>query len=97
MADDVVRPEGSKGTIRHRQPQPRPLTRWPVRIIFWQDLPHELPGASWWEPLDPIAGEYAESDKAALLLRCLDEQIHHGADLGVVRDLYQHDAAKSIC
>jgi len=62
---------------------------------FWQDLLQELPAASWWEPLGPIAHEYAESSKAALVLHCLDEQIHHGAELGVLRDLYLHHAAKS--
>jgi hypothetical protein len=62
---------------------------------FWQDLLQELPAASWWEPLGPIAHEYAESSKAALVLHQLDEQIHHGAELGVMRDLYQHHRAKS--
>jgi hypothetical protein len=57
---------------------------------FWRDLLQELPAASWWEPLGPVAHEYAESDKAALVLHHLDEQIHHGAELGVLRDLYQH-------
>ena len=62
---------------------------------FWRDLLRELPAASWWEPLGPIAHEYAESTKAALVLHHLDEQIHHGAELGVMRDLYQHHRAKS--
>jgi uncharacterized damage-inducible protein DinB len=57
---------------------------------FWQGLLHELPADSWWEPLGPVAGEYAEEDKAALVLHHLDEQIHHGAELGVLRDLYRH-------
>jgi DinB superfamily len=60
---------------------------------FWQDLLRELPAVTWWEPLGPIAGEYAESSKAALVLHHIDEQIHHGAELGVLRDLYLHDAA----
>jgi hypothetical protein len=62
---------------------------------FWRDLLQELPAASWSEPLGPVAHEYAESDKAALVLHHLDEQIHHGAELGVLRDLYLHDAGKS--
>jgi hypothetical protein len=61
---------------------------------FWQHLLRELPAASWWEPLGPVAGEYAESDKASLVLHHLDEQIHHGAELGVLRDLYLHDPAR---
>jgi uncharacterized damage-inducible protein DinB len=62
---------------------------------FWQDLLQELPAASWWEPMGPVAGPYAEGDKASLVLHQLDEQIHHGAELGVLRDLYLHDRAKS--
>ena len=31
---------------------------------------------------------YGEDDKASLVLHQLDEQIHHGAELGVLRDLY---------
>jgi hypothetical protein len=62
---------------------------------FWRGVLQELPAASWWEPLGPIAGEYAESSKASLVLHHLDEQIHHGAELGVLRDLYRHDVARS--
>jgi len=62
---------------------------------FWQDLLQELPAASWWEPLGPVAGQYAENDKASLVLHQLDEQIHHGAELGVLRDLYLHERAQS--
>jgi hypothetical protein len=45
--------------------------------------------------LGPIAAEYADSSKAALVLHHLDEQIHHAAEIGVLRDLYQLDAAES--
>jgi DinB superfamily len=62
---------------------------------FWRDLLQQVPNASWWEPLGPVAGECAEADKASLVLHQLDEQIHHGAELGVLRDLYLHDRAKS--
>jgi hypothetical protein len=37
-----------------------------------------------------VAGPYAEDDKASLVLHQLDEQIHHGAELAVLRDLYRH-------
>lgn len=57
---------------------------------FWQAVLHELPADTWWEPLGPVAGPYAEDDKASLVLHQLDEQIHHGAELGVLRDLYRH-------
>jgi hypothetical protein len=57
---------------------------------FWQDLLRELPAAAWWEPLGPVAGPFADLDKAQLVLHQVDEQIHHGAELGVMRDLYLH-------
>ena len=62
---------------------------------FWQGVLQELPTASWWEPLGPVAGPFAEDDKASLVLHQLDEQIHHGAELGVLRDLYRHQRAGS--
>jgi len=62
---------------------------------FWQELLQEVPAASWWEPLGPVAGPYAEDDRASLVLHQLDEQIHHGAELGVLRDLYRHGGGQS--
>ena len=58
---------------------------------FWQDLIQALPPDAWWDQLGPVAGPYAEDDKASLVLHQLDEQIHHGAELGVLRDLYTHN------
>jgi hypothetical protein len=62
---------------------------------FWQGVLQEMPAASWWEPMGPVAGPYGEDDRASLVLHQLDEQIHHGAELGVLRDLYLHDPARS--
>ncbi|GAA2097981.1 ankyrin repeat domain-containing protein [Actinomadura alba] len=41
------------------------------------------------EPMGPIAGAYAEHTRAAFILHEVDELIHHGAEVGVLRDLYQ--------
>ena len=38
--------------------------------------------------MGPIAGPYAEESINAFALHILDELIHHGAEVGVVRDLY---------
>ena len=57
---------------------------------LWADLLDAVDADSLWEPFGPIAGPYADSDKASLILHQLDEQIHHGAELGVLRDLYRH-------
>ena len=56
---------------------------------FWQELLQAIPVDAWSEPLGAITGLYAESAKAGLVLHQLDEQIHHGAELGVLRDLYR--------
>jgi hypothetical protein len=41
------------------------------------------------EPLGPNAGEYAGNPRAGFVFHMLDEFIHHGAELGVLRDLYR--------
>jgi len=38
--------------------------------------------------LGPAAGPYAEDSYHALVLHALDEVIHHGAEIGTIRDLY---------
>src|SRR5262245_11192572 len=43
-------------------------------------------------PMGPAAGPLAESTLEALILHVADELIHHGAEVGVVRDLYAHRA-----
>ena len=40
-------------------------------------------------PLGPKGGEYAQDSHHALVLHALDEVIHHGAEIGVLRDLYR--------
>jgi hypothetical protein len=55
---------------------------------FWNELINALPADSWWTEMGAIAGPFASHDRASLVLHQLDEQIHHGAELGVLRDLY---------
>ena len=55
---------------------------------WWRTVLTSLTEADLGEPLGPQAGPYAEADKAAFVLHQLDEAIHHGAELGVLRDLY---------
>ncbi|GAA1567139.1 hypothetical protein GCM10009804_24690 [Kribbella hippodromi] len=40
-------------------------------------------------PMGAIAGPYAEDDGTSFALHILDELIHHGAEVGTVRDFYQ--------
>jgi hypothetical protein len=41
-------------------------------------------------PLGPAWGPYAASSTVDLALHVLDEVIHHGAEVGLLRDLYSH-------
>jgi len=56
---------------------------------YWHEVLDALPADAWSEPLGAIAGPYGEASKANFVLHQLDEQIHHGAELGVLRDLYR--------
>jgi hypothetical protein len=40
-------------------------------------------------PMGEIAGPYADDDGTAFALHILDELIHHGAEVGVIRDIYR--------
>lgn len=44
-------------------------------------------------PLGPKGGPYAKDSHHALVLHALDEVIHHGAEIGVIRDLYRASGA----
>jgi hypothetical protein len=42
-----------------------------------------------WQPIGPVGGPFAESTKVAWVLHILDEVIHHGAEIALMRDLYR--------
>ena len=41
------------------------------------------------QPIGPIGGQYAEASRAGLLLHQLDEVVHHGAEVSLLRDLFR--------
>jgi DinB superfamily len=51
-----------------------------------------LPEVAWEETLGPRWGPYAESNTLDLALHVLDELVHHGAEIALLRDLYAHHA-----
>ena len=55
----------------------------------WRNVLVSLPVDAWSEPLGAIAGPYADNDKLSFVLHQLDEQIHHSAEVAVLRDLYR--------
>lgn len=49
-----------------------------------------LSDREWTAPLGPSWGPYSEANTVDLALHVLDEVIHHGAEAGLLRDLYSH-------
>jgi hypothetical protein len=44
------------------------------------------------EPVGPVAGHYADATRRSFVLHILDELIHHGAEVALLRDLYAASA-----
>jgi hypothetical protein len=57
-------------------------------IPVWLDVVGAVPEETWGEPIGPVGGPYAQSSRRAFALHVLDELIHHGAEVALVRDLY---------
>ena len=54
----------------------------------WTAVLSAVPDSSLAEPVGPVAGPYADSTRRAFVLHVLDELIHHGAEVALVRDLW---------
>lgn len=61
---------------------------------FWRRCLTAVPEETLAEKLGPIGGQYADADRADFALHMLDEFIHHGAEIALLRDLYraEHEA-----
>jgi uncharacterized damage-inducible protein DinB len=55
---------------------------------WWRALLTSLSEAELGEPMGPVAGEYADANRAAFVLHQIDEHVHHGAEVALLRDLY---------
>jgi uncharacterized damage-inducible protein DinB len=55
---------------------------------WWSALLAALSETDLIEPLGPVAGPYAESNKGGFVLHMLDEVIHHAAEVALLRDLF---------
>lgn len=60
----------------------RAHARWDAHLALVDD---ERLGAL----IGPVGGEYADSTRAGYVLHMLDEFIHHGAEISMLRDLYR--------
>jgi hypothetical protein len=56
----------------------------------WRGGLVDLTEEGWDEPLGESWGPYAEANTIDLALHVLDEVVHHGGEVGVLRDLYPH-------
>jgi hypothetical protein len=48
----------------------------------------EVTEADLCDRIGPVGGPYADSTRVAWVLHVLDEVVHHGAEIGLLRDLY---------
>jgi hypothetical protein len=53
-----------------------------------QDL-MEVTDPELWEQIGPVGGPYADGTRVSWVLHVLDEVIHHGAEIALLRDLYR--------
>jgi hypothetical protein len=65
----------------------------------WKRYVGAVDEATLFEPLGPIARAWADRPRAQFILHIIDEAIHHGAEISVLRDIYraqrEHDPAVS--
>jgi hypothetical protein len=54
----------------------------------WLDGLATLDEQAWWKTLGPAWGPYADSNNVDLAMHVLDEVVHHGAEVALLRDLY---------
>jgi len=54
----------------------------------WDGLVSPLTPAELDAPVGPVGGPFAASSRRELVLHIVDELIHHGAEVALVRDLY---------
>jgi hypothetical protein len=59
----------------------------------WRDGMVALDDAAWWSPLGPSWGTYGDASTVDLAFHAFDELVHHGAEIGLLRDLYRHRSA----
>jgi hypothetical protein len=75
---DGARPGTAEGAVALLE---RAHTRWRRHLTA-------VASDSMAERLGPVAGPYADGTRASFVLHMLDESIHHGAELAVLRDLF---------
>jgi hypothetical protein len=55
----------------------------------WTSLVGSVRSDDWWQLMGAVAGPYASADRVAFVVHIMDELIHHGAEVALLRDLYR--------
>jgi hypothetical protein len=58
-------------------------------FAVWTAVLADVPESSLAEPIGPVGGPYADSTRRSFVLHVLDELIQHGAEVALVRDLWE--------
>jgi hypothetical protein len=64
------------------------LTSLDGAFAVWADVLAVVPEESLAEPIGPVGGPYGDDTRRSFVLHVLDELIHHGAEVALVRDLW---------
>ena len=100
FGDDSVPDDASMADPRHA-PAELPGTAGDALALlersyrWWHDGILTLDEEALDRPLGPRGGFYADSPMAGLILHLNREAMHHGGEIGVLRDLYRATGAKS--
>jgi uncharacterized damage-inducible protein DinB len=93
--DDRFRPWLGLGPVPDREHRSVPPSAEAARVAVeavraerHADL-MEVTDPELWEEIGPIGGPYAQGTKVSWVFHVLDEVIHHGAEVGLLRDLYR--------
>ncbi|MFC0554219.1 DinB family protein [Planotetraspora thailandica] len=54
----------------------------------WREGIARIDEQRWWSPIGPAFGPYAKDSTVDLAVHVFDEIVHHGGEVGVLRDLY---------
>ncbi|GAA1775043.1 DinB family protein [Luedemannella helvata] len=72
------------------------LERFGLALRHWHSVLAATTEESLVVPLGPAAGPYAEATRRAFVLHILDELIHHGAEVAMMRDLYAATGGQAL-
>jgi hypothetical protein len=58
-------------------------------VDWWSSLVERLDDDHLWQPIGAVGGFYGEAPRAGFVIHLKNEAVHHGAEVGVLRDLWR--------